>query len=158
MMDQEIQGEQMPTESAEQVTVQTLKNLVKETFEFKAELAILKKQKTEMEVEYKEMTSRILAYLDDLELANFKVPGFGNAIVQNKFSVKVPREPEEKKKLFKYLQDRGEFLELATVNSATLNSYYKQEIANAVDEGNEDFKIPGIEEPMHYQDLQMRKG
>ena len=158
MTDAQIQGDQMPTESRDQVTVETLKNLVKETFEFKAQLDIIKKKKTEMEGEYKEMTNKILAYLEDLELESFKVPGFGNAIVQNKYSVKVPREPEEKKKLFQYLQGKGQFLELATINSMTLNSYYKQEFENAVDAGNEDFEIPGIGEPMHYQQLMMRKG
>ena len=158
MTDEDIQGDQVPAESRDQITVETLKTLVKETFEFKAKLDIVKKQKTEMEAEFKERTNKILGYLEALELENFKVPGFGNAIVQNKFSVKVPREPEEKKKLFDYLQERGQFWELVSVNSNTLNSYYKQELANAVDEGNEDFKVPGIGEPMHYQSLQMRKG
>ena len=157
MEDSQIQGEQMPTESADQVTVETLKALVKDAFKAKAELDIIKKKKTEMEADFKEMTNKILAYLEDLELDSFKVPGFGNAIVQNKFSVKVPREPDEKAKLFKHLQDRGQFLEMATVNSMTLNSYYKQELANAIDEGVE-YELPGVGEPMHYQSLQMRKG
>lgn len=151
-------GKDESTEPIDPITAEKLRDLVKAGFGKKAEIELVKKQLKELNGEYTEMTSEILAHLDDLELANFKVPGFGNAIVQDKFSVKVPREPDEKQKLFDYLKERDQFMEMVTVNSQTLNSYYKQELEIAKDEGNEDFELPGVGLPMHYQSLMMKKG
>jgi len=140
------------------ITAEELKQMVKEAFEARAALDVVKKKKTEMEAQYKEMCNSILFWLEEVELENFKVPGFGNAIVQNKFSVKTPKDPEAKEKLFRYLQGKGHFWEVVSVNSATLNSYYKEQMEEAVEADDFDFAIPGIDEPMHYQQLQMRKG
>lgn len=103
------------------------------------------------------MKAKVLAYMEDSEIEKQHVPGYGTLSMQNMFSVKVPAG-DNKAEFFEYLKERGIFEDMATIHSATLNSWYKQEIDAAIEEGNADFRIPGIEEPKIVKRLGMRRG
>lgn len=61
-------------------------------------------------------------------------------------TVRVPKG-DAREEFFNYLKDTGEFDTLITVNSQTLNGWYKREQIRAEEEGRlTEFKVPGIEE------------
>lgn len=103
------------------------------------------------------MKAKVLAYMEESGLEKQHVPGFGSLSMQNMFSVKVPAG-DRKAEFFEFLKEKGIFEDLATVHSATLNSWYSQEMAAAIEDGNYDFKVPGIEEPKIVKRLGMRRG
>jgi len=76
---------------------------------------------------------------------------------QTSTSVTTPKTSEEKQALFEFLQSKGIFLEIASVNSQTLNSFYKSLAAEAEEQGNYDFKMPGVGEPTTYTSLKLRR-
>jgi len=104
----------------------------------------------------KELEAVIAVSLENKEMGSIDVAGH-KFIVNNKFSVKIPQTIEDKKAFFDFLESRGEFMEYATVNSNTLNSYYKNLLDEAVQNGADDFKVPGIGEPTTYQTISVRK-
>ena len=73
-------------------------------------------------------------------------------------SVKVPKTVEEKTEFFQYLEKEGLFYEVVGVNSMTLNKFYKEKAAEALEQGNIDFRLPGIETPKEYNVLKIKKG
>jgi hypothetical protein len=76
---------------------------------------------------------------------------------EEKSSVVTPKTIEEKQALFDYLQEKGLFLEMASVNSQTLNALYKYLAAQAAEEGILEFKLPGVPEPTTYTNLKLRR-
>ncbi len=65
---------------------------------------------------------------------------------RERFSVKTPKTTEQKAALFKWLEEKGVFLDYASINSNSLNSLCKQEIEIAKEEGRV-CVIPGVEIP-----------
>lgn len=76
---------------------------------------------------------------------------------ETKESVKTPKSLEDKRALFAFLEERGMFDEIVSVNSQTLNSLYKSLSEQAQDEGNFNFRLPGVEAPTAFTTLKMRK-
>lgn len=93
--------------------------------------------------------------MKDLEKTSYDSE-LGKIILTTRFSVTVPKG-DEKERFFTYLKDRGIFEDMATVNSQTLNAWYRSEMDQAKENGDFDFQIPGIKEPMAYEQLQLRK-
>jgi SOS response regulatory protein OraA/RecX len=77
--------------------------------------------------------------------------------ITHKTSVKVPKDMESKQKFFEYLRGKGMFEELVSVNSQTLNAFYKEQFEQAIEAGDVNFAIPGIGEPTLRKGLQVRK-
>lgn len=72
----------------------------------------------------------------------------GTFSISHRMSVKLPATPEERKAFFAYLQERGLYDSMVSVNSNTLNAFYKKEFEIANEEGRGlDFAIPGVGEP-----------
>ena len=61
-------------------------------------------------------------------------------------SVRTPKTPEDKQAFYAWLKSKGMFEETISVHSATLNSLYKSEMEAAKQRGDDDFRIPGINE------------
>ena len=76
---------------------------------------------------------------------------------KTKISVQTPKTPEEKQALFEWLKERGLFVEMVSVNSATLNSFFNSEADKAAEKGNFEFRIPGVGEPKPYTTLEMKR-
>lgn len=111
------------------------------------------KQKREL---YKVACDLMLKAFDLLSIENIRMRGklFYKA---NNTSVKIPRTLEDKEKLFNFLREKGLFEQMVSVNSQTLNSLYKSLAEEALQQGNLDFKIPGVEEPTIYTTLKLKK-
>jgi hypothetical protein len=91
-------------------------------------------------------------------MEKFYVEGHGLLHTVDRFTVPVPKTIEQKKQFGKYLQEKGIFWELMSVNSATLNSFHKTELEAAISRGDVDFKLPGIGDPSHIRTLNIKKG
>lgn len=111
----------------------------------------------------KALEDEILKRLELLEMDKFPLKGHGTFFLKSNFSVKVPKVDDDRAAFFAYLKEQGIFDSMITVNSATLNAWYKQEMdaiterAAKGEDVDPDFKIPGIEEPKPYNQLQFRK-
>lgn len=63
-----------------------------------------------------------------------------------RLGVQTPKDPASKKLFFDYLKEKGLFEHMITVNSQTLNAFYKEEFKAAQNRGEKTFVIPGIQE------------
>ncbi len=93
---------------------------------------------------------RILQGLQDLDKKKH-VSAMGTISRTSRTSVKIPQTPEDKEKLFAWIKeqwgDEG-FYAHVSVNSQTLNALYNREYEKAREDGNMDFSIPGVGEPV----------
>lgn len=123
--------------------------------DMKAQVALidkLRREEDEVRKIHKNATSkteeaeaRMLAMLEASNLKNFRSDD-GLVSVGYRTSVRTPKTPEDRKALFDYLQKIGVYDQMITVNSQTLNSFYKEELEKAKEAGADDFEIPGLNE------------
>lgn len=117
--------------------------------------AVVKELKSNLDDQNRLLTglkTEVLGLLEDHEKEKY-VTSFGSVSVTDKLSVKVPKLPEDKEKLFNWLREKEIFNHYATVNSMALNSLYKAEFEASDDL---DFSIPGITEVTAFKQLNMR--
>ena len=104
-------------------------------------------EKKEEEKILAELEKKLLVLFEKLGKTSYqsKEGTFG---VSHRMSVRLPASPEAKAEFFGFLRSKGVFDNLATVHSATLNSFYKAEFEAAKERGEGiDFSIPGIDAP-----------
>jgi len=136
-------------------------DLVKSVWEQKAVVENIKERLKEETAKLEGLKKDTIKQMEAGELDKFNVPGFGTVSRQKKFSVRVPKTPEDKLALFQYISEhKGEDVlrNMLSINSNTLNSFYKEERAEAVEEGDIDWALPGVKDPEIYWQLGMRKG
>jgi len=97
--------------------------------------------------------AKMLQHLEDLDMEKYSHPK-ATIYTINKFSLKVPKDEENKGKLFAWLKERGIEMQYLTVNSKSINSLFKAEMETSEDP---DFEIPGIGKPKHYAELGVRR-
>jgi hypothetical protein len=135
-------------------------NLAKEM----KEAATLKVEMDDLAVKHaavKERLKEVLKVLrKTLEALNIdKLNGEGWMFYKRKhLTATKPVTLQEKKELFQFLQKEGIFLEMASVDSKTLNKLIKIYSERAEKEGNFDFTLPGVRKPVEYFSLEMRRG
>jgi len=110
--------------------------------------------------EYTALSNEILKMMESLDLEKQHVPGFGTVSRQENWSVKVPKTPDEKTRVFDYIREKygqDALMGYVTINSNSLNAFYKQEFELAKERKDVRWKLPGIEEPSVYFKLGVRK-
>jgi hypothetical protein len=133
-------------------------NLVVESlFKKRTELEEKEKSLKELSKEVEALKFKVLQILEESGLEKHEIPGMGSVTAADRFSIAHPKEQSEKMAFFKYLKDKDILWEMVSVNSQTLNAWYKKEMDAAIERGDVDFKIPGIGEPNYIKILQMRK-
>jgi hypothetical protein len=138
------------------VTVSQLDELCEKFADLKKEADELDDILKEKNEKVKEIGTQIINFLNEFKKPSWKTSR-GNFIISNRFTVPTPKSPEDKQAFFNYLKQKGIFEDMVTVHSQTLNGYYRQEMDAALDAGDVNFSIPGIEEPKYVQTLSMRK-
>jgi len=136
-------------------------NLCRSMWEQKAITEEMEKQLKAQKTILGKMQKDILAQMDALELDKQHIPGFGLIFTRTERSVQVPKTLEDKLKLFEWIEKnkgRDVLDNYLTINSRSLNSFYKAEYEIAKEEGNMNFAIAGIGKPEAYVKLAMRKG
>lgn len=136
---------------------------VKEMNELLERIAELRDRETEAADVKKKITAeleatetRLVEQLLENNLTSYRCPA-GLASLSFRTSVKTPKTPEQKKAFFDYLKSIGRYDELVSVNSQSLNSFYKEQLELAKEEGKEDVEIPGLTEVSINPNLSFRR-
>lgn len=114
---------------------------------------------------YKEAEELEGKFVEALQLAGkskYYVEGIGTFSFMDKMSIRIPKTIEDKKKLFKYILDtHGEifYWDKVSVNSATLNKLYNEDLKTAETRGVDAslFHIPGLDQPTNMRSLKLTK-
>lgn len=138
-------------------TLKDLATLCDKAFDLRSEIDRDQALVDEKKKALSEMQEKIQATLEEAGLDSFKANS-GTAYIQERTSFKIPVGEAERTEFFNYLKSIGAFDSLITVNYQTLNSFCKEELENALKEGNVNHKIPGIGEPTIFKDVRFRKG
>jgi hypothetical protein len=120
--------------------------------------SVCDKKEFEFDEEKKKLNTlkeEVLRVLVHHEMDKYVVP-YGTINITNRFTVSMPKLEEARNAFFDYLKTMGIFESIITVHSQTLNAFYKSKMEEAINEGNVDFKIPGIAEPKLVQNLTIR--
>lgn len=107
-----------------------------------------KKITSKLYVEAEALDHKITEALRRAGKKSYKVDGLGTVSLRATEVVRVPSTVEDKNKFFTFLKEtRGsEFLlSLTTVNSQTLNAWYKKESDLAAERGETGFAVPGLD-------------
>ncbi len=127
----------------------------------KAAVDCIKDKLTAEQKKLSELQGKAEKILEAADMQKFNVPGYGTISRVKNYSVKVPKDPDLKQKLFDYIaEQKGEdvLFNMTSINSATLNAFYKEERGAAIERQQEDWELPGVGEPEVYYRLGMRKG
>jgi len=81
---------------------------------------------------------------------------YGLLVVSKRYSVTVPKGAA-RDKFRAYLEEKGSFDTLWSVNSQTLSSWHKKEMEAAAVAGDINFTVPGISDPIYRNILSLRK-
>lgn len=106
-----------------------------------------------------ELYEKILGHLAQQEISSYKSK-HGTIVRMRRYSVRVPADYQAKQKFFHWLHIQSEDLywKMMTVNSQSLNAFYKEQMELAKESGDLNFEIPGIGEPTLMESLSLRKG
>jgi hypothetical protein len=144
-------------ESAEPVEAPAnLQIITKQAAELKDEITKQEADVKRKKEKFAELANTILRTLDLMSIDSIRAHGF-LFFKELKSSVTTPKTLEDKKQFFDFLESKGMFLEMVSINSQTLNSLYKSLADEAAEAGVLDFKLPGIPEPTTYTNLKLRR-
>lgn len=141
----------------EKVTLKEAQRLCIELFKQRAVCdAINERLKTEKE-KLGLIDAKILSAFEEAGCEKQIVKGVGTVYLKDYVSYKTPKTMEQKQELKGYMgKDKWEAM--TSINSRTLNSWANAEFEKAVEEGNHNFKIPGLEDPTMTRKVMTRKG
>ena len=135
-----------------EITMKELEEVCKKAYDKRTEIESLEDIISKLNAELEEYKNIIVEHLNLYEKSSYD-SAMGRITIKNVVSVSSPKDPESKEQFFNYLKERGEFDDMISVNSKTLNSWYKQEQELALKEGRIDFSIPGLPEPYTKQTI-----
>lgn len=145
--------------TAETISVQELDALVAKVVELKTEVDEKQAIADEVQARLESEKIKLLSMLKSANKKSYKVDGLALISVTQTPQVAGPQSLTEKEAFFEYLRAKGHgiFMGLVSVNSRTLNSWYKDEFEAYTREGKIGFKIPGLAEPTVRESLSIRK-
>jgi hypothetical protein len=132
------------------------RRLVEELAEARAEQDRRRQALTEQTEKVDELEKRIISTLEAAEMDRLDAAGH-YVLLGERTSVKTPKNNAERELFFEYLKEKGVYEDLRTVNSQSLNAFYKSELELALGRGELDFSIPGITEVLVVPKLSLRK-
>lgn len=148
------EGDDFYGEREQLINIPKFELLIQTMFEKKAEVDGIKELLAKKTATLESLKSDVLVWLEKFDKTKYSA-NCGTVSVAHKISVKVPKDPANKKLLFDWLKERDNFDHYATIPSASLNSLYKEELKAHGDVKT--FKIPGVEQPKAYKQLSMRR-
>jgi len=143
-----------------ETTMQDFIDKVKEMWEQKRVVDELKEALKDESAKLETFKSETIKAMEAMDIEKQHVTGCGTIFRQKNFSIKTPKTIEQKEALFKWIGEnkgRDVLRNMLSINSQTLNSFYKSELEVAKETGNIDFSLPGIDAPELYYTLGMRK-
>lgn len=139
---------------------------IEEINKLSEEISILRTTESKIKYGLKQVTdqldiaeTKMMQYLEENQLQRYSSP-VGMFSLAQYTSVKTPKTPEDKEKFYTYLKEKGLYENMVSVNSQTLNSFFKEELAMA-EQTNEGVDpatlIPGLTEVTLTPRLSFRK-
>lgn len=139
------------------IDLKSFQELCQKAWEQKKKLEEMSAQVTAEGKILEGLKSKVLAHMQANDLQKQHVSGFGTLSIKTRCSVKVP-QGDDKLVFFDALKKDGIFETMATIHSATLNSWYEERMQEALDRGEIEFKYPGIQTPKDVMTIEFRKG
>jgi len=139
-----------------ETTLAELDDLVTDYFGIRREIDELESLVSALNLRRRTFEKRFQDILIVNNLNTFKGSA-GTIALEKRFSVKGPATIEDKKLFFEYLQHTGQFWSLASVNSQSLNRWYKDESIAAGEMGSSEMSIPGLSQPTEYKYIKATK-
>ena len=141
----EVTTEEKPA-AVKDVTIKELEEKCAQIAAKRAEVDVAKDALKVIQTALDQLESELVATLEGLGRTSFDSTK-GRFGISYRSSVRIPAG-DDRARFFDYLRSIDEFEPLITVNSQTLNSWYKQKMEMAKEAGNLlDFSIPGIQAP-----------
>lgn len=137
-------------------TVAALKRLTAELLEAREKHEAIKRAEKEACAHYHSLKAQVLNILEAADLRTF-VSDECRVTAIDKLSVRVPKTEEEKRAFFGWCEEQGIFWELVSVNSNSLNAFYRAEAELAAARGVHELRIPGLDAPNEYRELRVQK-
>lgn len=128
------------------VTIEELEFVASKIAELRADAEEKARIKKEADAEVDKIEARMLELLEQAEKTSYD-SRVGRFNVRVKESIKIPADEKSKTDFFTYLKGQGIFEQMVSVHSATLNSWYQQEMDAALGRGELEFRVPGLGEP-----------
>jgi len=151
-------GDWYQTKQMDGTTLAQFEKLCASGFTLREEIQEKERELSELKTARAGIQDHILHILNEHGKKNYRSE-YGMVSIAQKLSVKQPKEPDAKKAFFDYLKEKGIFEDLVSVHSQTLQAFYKTEWELAKDKDPKArFTMPGIGEPVYFEQLQMRKG
>lgn len=139
------------------VTVNELNALAEKIAHLRAQEEEAGRAKKVITEELEAAEAQMVMLLTENDMRSYKAPA-GNVVLAFRTSVKTPKTPEDREAFFAHLKEQGLYDAMVTVNSATLNAFYKDQLERAKLDGRDDFEIPGLKEVSITPTLQFRRG
>lgn len=142
------------------VSVEELEAKLKNYDEVRAQIDDINATLKEHNQKKADLEVQILDMFEKLGKSKYYLDGVGTISTRTAYSVRVPKDMESKKKLFEYIHNKygpEAYWDYATVNSAKLNSFAKEELALAEESGDTSFNLPGVEAPTARISLSLRR-
>ncbi len=143
-----------------QMEIQELQEKIKALKEMDERYKNKKREAEELNGFCDALKAEIIEALEIHDMTSFKVDGVANISISHRMSVPTPKTVEDKKAFFKWVADnKGEEVRdaMMTVNSQTLNSFWKAEYESLSDDDKLMFQIDGLEMPSISKVLSVRK-
>lgn len=150
---------QAEAETAENVDIEELDTVVREYFDARTAYEEASAESKRLNKEKDAAQARLLDYLKRTKKSKYSVDGIGTVLIANKYSIRVPKTIEEKKKLFHYIREQYGMDVLYSklgIHSGALNAFYNEE-AEAYAARGEDFELPGVGAPTAMESVKLIK-
>jgi len=141
------------------VTTEELDELVKSLRVARDEYDLASTLSSEKHSIVKEIEGKLIDTLLVANKNNYEVDGIARVSVVTKSQVTTPKTIEQKEALFKWIErrmGREALVAYQSINYATLNSLYNQEMNEAIAKGLQFDGIDGLDLPMVVRSLSMR--
>lgn len=138
------------------ITIEQLNGLIENVAKLRIEEARVSKEKSTVLSDLEMAENAVLEALVENGMTNYRGPA-GMVSLSQRTSVKTPKTQEDREAFFFYLKEKGLYDDMISVNSQTLNSFYKAGLEEAREKGLTDFIIPGIGEVTIKASLSFRK-
>lgn len=140
--------------------IKELQEKIKALKNFRTEYDNMKKQLAELDGFCEILETQIMQHFEENDMTSFRVDGVALITVSEKYTVQTPKKNEDKKAFFDWVaRNKGEEVRdsMMTVNSMTLNSFYKAELESLEGDDKLMFQIDGIQPPSMVKKISVRK-
>lgn len=141
----------------EEITLKDMDALIEQISNKRYEIDEHRIIEKKLNAELDELERKCISYLKELGRESYQSP-IGTIYQIQKPRITTPKTDKDKKAFFDYLEKKGLFLQYASVNSNSLNSFYRAEFEAAKERGEMDFNIPGLGAPSIYETVGFRRG